>query len=192
MFAFVVALLLTAVLAPWAFHIGGRWTPGFWQGVGTLRTESGDAYPLYIYFYPNFRSMTRLRLNGQRPTSGLRGTGWLCSAQGVTQLLDLSGDIYGTYLNTDGNQMDIRLLDYRRSFRINPQHRRYFDLYGRWHGQELVMEDTGGWERGFHPDPHNPKEKAKITFTWGSYGDFKKLCAATMIPEKARIPPPRD
>jgi hypothetical protein len=95
-FAFVLILLVIAVLAPWAFHIGGRWTPGFWQGVGTLRTESGGAYPLYIYFHPNFRGMSHLRLNGQRPTNALRGTGWLCSAQGVTQLLDLSGDIYGT------------------------------------------------------------------------------------------------
>jgi hypothetical protein len=191
-FAFVFVLLVTAALAPWAFHIGGRWTPGFWQGVGTLRTNSGDAYPLYIYFYPNFRSMSRLRLNGQRPTSGLRGTGWLCSAQGEKQLLDLSGTIYGTYLNTDGNQMGIRLLDFRRPFRINPQNRRFFDLYGRWHGPELVLEDTGGWERSFHPDPHNAKERAKVTFTWGSYWEFKKLCDTTAIPEKARIPPPRD
>ena len=195
-FGCAVVLLVTAVLAPWAFHIGGRWTPGFWQGVGTLRTDSGDAYPLYIYFYPNFRSMSRLRLNGQRPTSGLRGTGWLCSAQGEKQLLDLSGDIYGTYLNTDGNQTGFRLLDFRRPFRINPQVRRYFDLYGRWHGAELVMEDTGGWERNFHPDLQNPKEaskeRAKVTFTWGSYWDFKKLCDATAIPERARIAPPRN
>jgi hypothetical protein len=173
---------MIAVLAPWAYRIGGGWTPASWWGFGLLRTESGDAYPLYIYFYPNFRSMSRLRMNGQRPTSGLSGTGWLCSAQGVTQRLDLSGTIYGTYLNTDGNQMGIRLLDARR----------YFDLYGRWHGPELVMQDDGGWERSFHPDPHNSKERAKVTFTWGSYGDFKKLCDATAIPEKARIPPPRN
>jgi hypothetical protein len=188
----VFFLLVIAVLAPWAYRIGGRWTPASWWGFGTLRTESGDAYPIYICFYPNFRGMSRLRLNGQRPTNALRGTGWLCSAQGVTQRLDLSGDIYGTYLNTDGNQVGIRLLDARHYFQINPQRRRYFDLYGRWHGPELVMEDSGGWERGFHPDPHNPKERAKVTFTRGSYGDFKKLCDATAIPEKARIPPPRD
>jgi hypothetical protein len=47
-------------------------------------------------------------------------------------------------------------------------------------------------ERGFHPDPHDPKERATVTFTWGSYADFKKLYDATAIPEKARIAPPRD
>ena len=79
--------------------------------------------------------------------------GWLCSAQGVVQRLDLTGDIYGTYLNTDGNQTGIRLLDARHPFRINAQNQRYVDLYGRWHGPELVLQDDGGWERGFHPEP---------------------------------------
>jgi hypothetical protein len=191
-FGLVLVLALTALLAPWAYHIGGRWTPAMWWGFGKLRTTAGDEYPLFIYFFPNVRTTSRLRLNGQRPTSGLSGSGWLCSAQGVTQRLDLSGDIYGAYLNTDGNQMEIRLLDARRPFRVNPQSRRYVDLLGRWHGGELVMQDNGGWERGFHPDPHDPKERAAVTFTWGSYSDFKNLCDATAIPEKARIAPPRD
>lgn len=108
------------------------------------------------------------------------------------QRLDLSGDIYGTYWNTDGNQMAIRLLDARQPFRINPQHRRYVDLYGRWQGPELVMRDNGSWERSFHPDPHNAKQLADVTFTWGSYWEFRNLCNATVIPEKARITPPRD
>jgi hypothetical protein len=163
-----------------------------WQGIGMLRTESGDAYPLYVYLFPRFRGMSRLRLNGQRPSNALGGAGWLCSAQGVTQRMDLSGDIYGTYLNTDGNQMGFRLLDARRAFRINPQNRRYFDLHGRWHGPELVMEDTGGWKRNFHPAGNSSNEKSSVTFRWGSYGEFKKLCEATAIPEKARIPLPRN
>jgi hypothetical protein len=163
-----------------------------WEGSGTLRTTAGDQYPLFIFFFPNFRSMSHLRLNGQRPTSGLQGSGWLCSAQGVIQRLDLTGDIYGAYLNTDGNQMAFRLLDARRPFRINAQNRRYADFVGRWHGGELAMQDDGGWERGFHPDPHDPKARASVTFTWGSYSDFKSVCNAAVIPEKARIAPPRD
>jgi hypothetical protein len=184
--------VLTALLAPWAYHIGGRWTPGMWWGYGTLRTEEGNQYPLFIYFYPDFRSMTRLHLNGQRPVSGVGGSAWLCSAQGTTQLLDVSGDLYGRFLNTEGNQMGIRLLDWRQSFRINPQYRRYFDLYGRWHNGELAMQDDGGWARAFEPNAHNAKQRASVTFAWGSYADFKKLCQAADIPEKARIPPPRN
>jgi hypothetical protein len=187
----VVVLAITALLNPWAFHIGGRWTPGTWWGFGNLRTKAGDEYPLFIYFFPSPRGGSRLRLNGQRPTSGLRGMGWLCSAQGVTQRLDLSGTIYGTYWNTDGSQMAIRLLDARHPFRINPQRQRYVDLSGTWQGPELVMHDNGGWERGFHPDPHDPKERATVTFTWGSYQDFKASCNAASILQRAQIAPPR-
>lgn len=188
----VVFFLMFALVAPWSFHIGGRWTLGFWQGIGTLQTESGNAYPLYVYFYPGFRGMSHLRLNGQRPTNSLRGMGYLCSAQSVIQQMNLTGDIYGTYLNMDGNQTGFRLLDWWKPFRINYQNRRYFDLRGKWQGAELVMQDDGAWERNFQHDPHHSKVDAKVTFTWGSYGDFKKLCDATVIPEKAQIPQPRD
>ena len=190
LFGVVIVLLVTALLAPWAFRIGGGWTLASWQGLGMLQTEAGDAYPLYIFLYPNFRSMSHLRMNGQRPSSGIHGSGWLCSAQGVSQRLALTGDIYGAYLSTDGNQMGLRLLDARRVFRINQQRRRYFDLHGRWHGPELVMEESYGWEANFHPDPRNSKEHPKITFAAGSFSDFKKLCAAATISEKARIAPP--
>jgi hypothetical protein len=191
-FGLIVVAVITAALAPWAFRIGGRWTPGMWQGVGKLRTAAGDEYPLYVYFFPNFRSTSRLRLNGQRPRSGLKGSGWLCSAPGQTQRLDLTGDVYGSYLTTDGNQTSFRLLDARKVFRVNPQNRRYFDLTGRWNGSDLVMQDDGGWERGFHPDPHNPKERAHVTFIWGGYSDFKKMCEMALIREKARIAPPKN
>jgi len=190
-FGFVLVLALTAVLAPWAFHIGGEFTPGFWSALGVLRTDAGDEYPLYITLLPDFRSMSRLHLNGQRPISGLRGMAWLCSAQGVTQRLDLTGDMYGAFFATDGNQMGFRLLDARSYFRINPQHQRYFDLYGRWHGPALEMQDNGGWEQSFHPAPHDSKARARITFTSGSYADFKNSCNATHIRAGAQIAPPR-
>ena len=182
--------LILAALAPWAFRIDGQWTLASWGGLGTLRTRGGLEYPLYIFLYPDPQSTSHLRLNGVRPSIGLHGSAWLCIAQGVTERMDLTGDIYGAYLSTDGKQMAFRLLDARRAFRINKQERRYVDFVGRWHGPELVMQDDGGWERGFHPDPHNPNERASVTFTRGSYSDLNEMCAAARIPEKARIAPP--
>lgn len=186
----MVLTICVAALAPWAFHIGGQWTPGAWWGIGMLRTQGAFEYPLYVFLYPYFGTASRLRLNGVRSTSGLEGSGWLCSAQGVTQRLDLTGDIYGAYLSTEGKQISFRLLDARLPLQINYRHRRYFDLEGVWRGPQLVMHDDGGWERGFHPDPHDPKERATVTFSSGSFSDFKKLCSETPIPEKARIAPP--
>ncbi len=186
----VMFTMIVASIAPWAFRIDGQWTPASWWGLGKLRTQAGVEYPLYIFVYPDFRNTSRLRLNGVRSSSGLQGSGWLCSAQGVTERMDLTGDIYGAYLSTDGKQVEIRLLDARRPFRVNVQQRRYVDFIGRWRGPELAVQDDGGWERGFHPGPHNPKERATVTFTRGSYSDFNKMCAAAPIPEKARIAPP--
>jgi hypothetical protein len=63
------------------------------------------------------------------------------------------------------------------------QHRVYFDLYGRWQGLQLVMDDHGEYSTtlrsGLRP------EHASVTFGWGSYSDFKSMCAS------AKIAPPR-
>jgi hypothetical protein len=186
----VLVVLLFAVIAPWSFHIGGRWTPMSWWGYGTLHTESGD-YPIFIYFYPNPRSTSRLRLNGQRPSIGLRGNGWLCSAQGVTQRLDVTGDIYNTYVNTEGSKMSLRLLDARKYLQLStPTNRRYADFTGAWQGSQLVMKETYGWEQNFRHDPNHRNDRASITFNWSSYFDFKNVCNSTVIPLQSQIAPP--
>ena len=167
-----VVLAVYAIIAPWSLHMGGRWTPGAWWGYGTLRTTTGAQYPLFVLFYPNPRSTSRLRYQGRRPSIGLGGSAWLCTAPGVTQRLDISGDIYGVYLRTDGGLINFRLLEPRR---IDlGQRRRYFDLYGEWRGAQVVMADNGSWRRSFRPGP--PDERAAVTFSWGSYWDFKALC----------------
>jgi len=163
-----------------------------WWGYGKLRTDTGDEYPMFIYIAPQFRSRSHLRLNGQRPTNGLFGNAWLCSAQGVTQRLDVSGDIYDTYLNADGSQLSIRLLDAKMYFRINAQNRRYADFLGAWHGSDLTLHDNGSWERDFLPESRNSSARASVTFTWGSYSDFKNLCNSTAIPSKSQIGPPHN
>jgi hypothetical protein len=184
----LILLIVFAAMAPWALHIGGRWTPMSWWGYGTLRTDAAN-YPIFIYFYPNPRNASHLRLNGVRPSNGLDGNGWLCSAPGETQYLSLSGTIYGAYLTTDAKQMQIRLLDWAL-FPNNAPHRRYFDLLGQWNGPELTMRgEEGSWAHGFGAGSPAPKDAVNITFTSGSYADFKKLCAAAAIPQKARIAP---
>src|SRR5581483_8079485 len=56
---FGVAVLygVVAIIAPWAFHIGGRSTPFLtWHGYGQLLTKGGMEYPLYISLYPSSHS----------------------------------------------------------------------------------------------------------------------------------------
>ena len=168
-----IVYAVAAITSPWSFHIGGRWTPFLtWSGYGKLVTKNGT-YPLYITFYPSSH-FSRLHLDGLRPTRGLQGNGWLCTAPGTIERLRLSGTIYNGWSTTEGSLMGFRLNEWNA---INlGQHRGYFDLYGRWQGLQLVMDDRGAYsatlQSGLRP------EHASATFDWGSYSDFKSVCAS--------------
>jgi hypothetical protein len=167
------------VTNPWAFHIGGRWTPMlYWSGYGKLVTKTGT-YPLYVAFYPAAH-FSRLHIDGLRPTGGLRGTGSLCTSPGVVETLRLRGTIYGGWSSTNDALMQFRLLEYR-VFNVGQQ-QGYFDLYGRWRGPELVMDDRGRASGKFRSGLKI--EHASITLDWGSFSDFKAACA------NASVPPP--
>jgi hypothetical protein len=161
------------VMDPWSFHIGGRWTPLlYWSGSGKLVTKGGT-YPLYVSFFPSSH-FSRLHLDGLRPTGGVQGSGWLCTSPGVTQNLRLSGTIYGGWRSTDGSLMDFRLLE-PKIIDVG-QRQGYFNLYGRWHGPELVMEDRG--EPGSTFRSGLKIEHASVTLAWGRYPYFKAACAS--------------
>jgi len=159
---------------PWAFHIGGRWTPLlYWSGSGNLATEHGS-YPLYISFFPASH-FSHLQLDGLRPTGGLQGSGWLCTAPGVTQYLKLSGTIYGGWQSTDKSIIAFRVLE-PKVLDVG-QRRGYFDLYGRWQGPQLIMNDRGRYSNPFRSGLKI--EHASVTLNWTSYSDFKAECART-------------
>ena len=171
-----VAVLYTviAVTDPWAFHIGGRPTPLLsWWGSGKLLTKGGIEYPLFLYFYPSSH-FSQLRLDGLRPTGGLQGSACLCTSRGVTQPLELSGTIYGGWRSTEGSLMEFRLLE-PKIFDVG-QRQGFFNLYGRWHGLELVMEDRG--EPGSTFRSGLKIEQASVALDWGRYADFKAVCAS--------------
>ena len=160
-----------AITAPWAFHIGGRWTPLlYWTGSGNLVTKHGT-YPLYVSIYPSSH-FSRLHLDGLRPTGGVKGTGWLCTSPGVTQYLDLTGTIYGGWQSTESSLMGVRILEHQ-TFSTG-QSRGYVDLYGHWQGPELVMNDRGHPSSPFRSGLKI--ENASVTLKWTSYSDFKAKC----------------
>src|SRR5215467_741520 len=108
-------LLLILLLAgvgltmPWAFHIGGRWTPLLtWNGTGTLHTKSGNEYPIWISFSPS-RSSSRLALDGLRPSGGLKGMGCLCMSPDATQQLTLEGTFFKVWSTTENSLIEFRL-----------------------------------------------------------------------------------
>ncbi len=176
-----VVYALAALTSPWAFHIGGRSTPLlYWSGSGQLVTKTGT-YPLYVSFFPASH-FSRLQLDGLRPTGGLQGSASLCAAPGLIQPLKLSGTIYGSWRTTEGSLMTFRLLE-RKLFDTG-QRQGYFDLYGRWQGQQLVMNDRGRYAGALRSGLRI--ERASVTLDWGGYADFKAACASAAVPKPHR------
>ena len=166
-----IVYALAAITSPWSFHIGGVPTPLlYWSGTGTLHTKGGD-YPFYLLLYPG-SSFSRLRLDGLQPSGGVQGSASICTARGVTQYLKLSGTIYNGWSTTDNALLSIRLLEPR--YIDLGQHRGYFDIYGRWRGQQLVMDTRGSWATTFRSGLRI--ENASATLDRAGYSDFKAVC----------------
>jgi hypothetical protein len=172
-----VVYAVAAITSPWAFHIAGVPTPLlYWSGSGTLHTKGGD-HPFYLLLYPS-PHFSRLRADGLRPTGGVQGSAWLCTSRGVTQYLKLSGTIYNGWSTTEDAVIGIRLLE-QRYFDVG-QHRGYFDLSGRWRGQQLVMDDRSAWASTFRSGLRI--EHASVTLDRASYSDFKSACESATAP----------
>jgi len=175
--AVVVLYVVVAITSPWAFHIGGRWTPLlYWSGTGKLVTKTGT-YPLYVMFYPSSH-FSRLALDGLRPAGGLQGTARLCVSPGVTESLKLSGTVFGRWSSTTDALMSFRLLEYR--YIDLGQTQGYFDLSGRWQGPDLVMDDRSGTNHKFRSGLQI--EHASVTLSPAGYSDFKSTCASSNAP----------
>src|SRR6202012_391411 len=78
----LVAIGVTALLAPWAFHMGDRWTWNFtWRGVGQLRDFTGRPYGLYLSFYPDLHRGGGAHFGPAtpQPRTSLRGQARVCT-----------------------------------------------------------------------------------------------------------------
>ena len=165
---------VTVLLNPWAVRIGGRWTPLLiWTGTGKLVTANGT-YPLLVTLNPSAHS-SRLHLDGLRPTSGISGWGWLCTPEGKTIRLRLYGTMYGGWRSTDGALTQFRLHERLQNF-PSIQDGGYVDLYGYWHGPQLVMDDRSRWSAPFRAGLKI--KHASVTLGPGSKAEFTAACAA--------------
>jgi hypothetical protein len=174
----VLVYAIVGITDPWSFHIGDRWTPFLtWHGYGELQTKDGKRYPLYVSFFPSSHSSS-LHREGLRPTGGLQGSGWICASPGTTQFLDLSGTMYGGWRSTDGSLTAFRLLEHyttRDRLLGTADRRGYIDLSGHWNGSQLPMKQD--WASPFRSGLQF--DHASVTLQWGTYSDFKRVCAAS-------------
>ena len=174
--AVVAVYALTVILNPWALHIGGRSTPLlYWHGSGNVFAKSGKTYPLYMSFWPGKpQKHSGGRREGKLKTADLNGTGWLCIGPGSVERMDMSATMYGGYSSTVDSLFEFRLLEWRKPFAVNYQHRGYFDLAGTFQGPNLVLNRPN--EQGSLFQSGMLIDKAMATLHFGSYSEFETAC----------------
>ena len=90
------------------------------------------------------------------------------------QRVKLSGTIFGGWRSTEGALIEFRSLE--RLYISMGQRQGFFDLYGRFQGAELTMDDRGRYSEKFRSGLQI--QHASVIFHWGSYSDFQAACAA--------------
>ncbi|HLY41237.1 MAG TPA: hypothetical protein VKR52_08480 [Terracidiphilus sp.] len=167
---------LMVLMNPWALHIGGRSTPLlYWHGTGTVVAKNGKTYPLYVSFWPGRPGRHNGgRREGKGWSADLTGQGWLCVAPGNPERMNLTGTMYGGYTTDANSLLDFRLLEWRKPFSINYQHRGFFDIAGTWHGQDLVMDRPN--EQGIPFQSGILIDRATVTLHSASYDEFQSAC----------------
>lgn len=173
-----------ALIAPWAFHVGNRWTPVMvWQGVGKLQDSTGKQYGLYLSFSPDLHRGRGVHTGPAHPTPrvSLRGTSLVCTSQGLRIPFVLRGDIYGAWLNAEGKEIAFTLRE-----QTNEKQKRHFSLSGSFQGSDLEMDDDKSMFMYLQPDGRLtparsytspvPEKHAKVNLHWGTEDDFSSLC----------------
>jgi hypothetical protein len=137
----IVALLALYVLpAPWAFHMGGKFSPlGEWDGYGPVQASNGGHYLLYTHLRGgilNAHGHAGCHFTG---CNTLIGSAQLCAQGGQHYTFELTGAVHGWY-TTNGSRTSIALAG------GTPKRLpggRVVAFHGTWHGPVLPIADTG-------------------------------------------------
>jgi hypothetical protein len=135
----VVLLCLYVLPAPWAFHMGGKFSPvGEWDGYGPVQAGNGGRYLLYTHLRGGFAN------NHGHPGCSfvscdvLSGTAQLCTQGGQHYTFDLTGAVHGWY-TTNGSRTNIALT----GGKPKPlPHGSVVAFHGVWHGAVLPIAGT--------------------------------------------------
>jgi hypothetical protein len=145
----LVLLALYVLPSPWAFHIGGKFSPfGQWDGYGPIQASNGGHYLLYTHLRGGL-----LNNHGQGGCNftgcdTLTGTAQLCARGGQHYTFKLTGAVHSWY-STNGSRTDIDLTGGTPK-RLPSGWTVAF--HGTWHGAVLPITDAGGsFTRVFTP-----------------------------------------
>jgi hypothetical protein len=179
----VVGLCVYILPTPWAFHMGGKFSPlGEWDGYGPVQASNGGRYLLYTHLrggIVNDRGHAACSLTG---CDSLTGTAQLCTQGGQHYTFKLTGGVHGWY-TSNGSPTNIDLTGGA------PQRLPagwVVAFHGTWHGAELPVADTdNSFTKVFTPagairTTTSAKDAgtARGTLRAGSASSFAQACRA--------------
>ena len=177
--AFGLPYVMDALLAPWAFFMGGHFhlNPK-WSGWGRMHSNTSGDYAIYISISPSF--------GRGRSLTDIAGKGVLCTQRGGNYSLSVAGSFQeGSAANLQGRTVTLYPHNY------NPKATGHNDpsleFRGRWNEPDLVLDDEGSLNTAFDADGRVAKknqarsginERVSLTLHEGSRADFNAACAA--------------
>ena len=177
----VGALCVYILPSPWAFHMGGTFSPlGEWDGYGPVQASNGGHYLLYTHLRGGI-----VNVHGQAGCSltscdSLVGSAQLCTQGGQRYTFELTGTVHGWY-TTNGSRTNINLTGGtpKRLPRGS-----VVAFHGTWHGPELPLAGTS-FTKVFTPagtirtaTSAADAGTARATLRSGSVDGFDQACRA--------------
>lgn len=138
---FVVAFIGYVFPSPWAFHMGGRFSPlGEWDGYGPVRASNGGSYLLFTHLRGGIVSNHGHGSCSLTGCDSLTGSAELCARGGQRYTFTLTGAVHGWY-TTNGSRTTISLTGGTPT--ALPRGR-VVAFHGVWKGPVLPLASTGG------------------------------------------------
>lgn len=177
--ALLVVLAFQGLLNPWAFHMGGRFTPLSWSGVGVLQCSNGARDVILVRLNLARRGQVSYSKYSRGPST-FRGDALVGTPQGAVQKFQLTGSLHNAWLDADGAPLTIGM----RTKNQKPEE--VINLHGAFRGARLVLEDHGETGHLFRPDGSlDPvggqffstadKPSLQVTLDYGGQAEFDAL-----------------
>jgi hypothetical protein len=179
----VVAACVYVLPTPWAFHMGGRFSPlGEWDGYGPVQASSGGRYLLQVHLRGGIVNDRGHAACGFFGCNSLVGSAQLCTQGGQRYTFELSGAVHGWY-TTNGSQTSVELTGGTPKRLPGGW---VVAFHGTWRGAELPIADTdNSFSEVFTPagairstTSTRDAGTARGTLRPGSAGGFDAACRA--------------
>jgi hypothetical protein len=177
----LLAFLAEALVSPWAFHIGNRFTPlARWTGYGQALSSDAGTFAVRVNLGLNFP-------RGCQSCGNLSGTGEVCTSAATYRFTEIAGRM-DAWWSSDGRPMHLGMGGTGAARAVG------IHLTGTWKGADFVATDGGDLRHFIAPDgslrsppfpARTPGSALNLTLRPGTGVGFDALCRSLRSPSRA-------